>query len=134
MISVIFPTYNEEGNVVELHRRLKKTLEAIGEPYEIIAADGPSTDNTVSLLKTLYPIKIIIFERNMGPASALDAGIKEAKGDIVVIIDADLQSNPEDIPKLLAKLREGYDVVSGRRINRKYPFHRKIISRCANFL
>ena len=134
MISVVFPTYNEEGNVLELHARLKKTLDDIGEPYEIIATDGPSTDNTLPLLKTLSPIKIIVFARNMGPASALDAGIKATKGDKIVIIDADLQSNPEDIPKLLKKLNEGYDVVSGRRLNRKYPFHRRLISRCANFL
>ena len=112
MISVIFPTYNEEGNVVELHRRLKKTLEQIGEPYEIIAADGPSTDNTLQLLKKLTPIKIIVFARNMGPASALNEGIRQAQGEIIVIIDADLQSNPEDIPKLLNKLNEGYDVVA----------------------
>ena len=134
MISVIFPTYNEEGNVIELHQRIKKTMDTLGEPYEIIASDGPSTDNTVSFLKTLHPIKIIIFARNLGPAAALDAAIKEARGDIIVIIDADLQSDPEDIPKLLNKLREGYDVVAGWRKDRRDPTHRKILSRCANAL
>src|SRR3989344_5994125 len=134
MISVIFPTYNEEGNVVELHRRLKKTLEEIGKPYEIIVVDGPSTDKTLSLLKTLTPIKIIVFTRNVGPVSALNEGSREAKGDIIVIIDADLQSNPEDIPKLLDKLEEGYDVVYGWRKNRIDPLPRKIISKFANLL
>ncbi len=134
MISVIFPTHNEEGNVLELHGRLKKTLDEIGEEYEIIAVDDCSIDETVSKLKTLSPIKIIVFAKNMGQSAALNAGICAAEGDIVAILDADLQNNPEDIPILLKKLREGYDVVSGRRVNRKDPLYRKIISLVANFL
>ncbi|MEK7179161.1 MAG: glycosyltransferase, partial [Patescibacteria group bacterium] len=71
MISVIFPTHNEEGNVLELHGRLKKTLDEIGEEYEIIAVDDCSIDETVSKLKTLSPIKIIVFAKNMGQSAAL---------------------------------------------------------------
>ncbi|MAG12682.1 glycosyltransferase [bacterium] len=134
MLSVIFPTYNEEGNVLELHARLKKTLDTIGEPYEIIASEGPSTDNTLPLLKSLSPIKIIVFVKKMGQAAALNEGIRQAQGDIVVLLDADLQNSPEDIPKMLERLREGYDSVSGWRKNRHDPLHRKLLSRFANAL
>ncbi|MBI4121179.1 MAG: glycosyltransferase family 2 protein [Parcubacteria group bacterium] len=134
MISVVFPTYNEEGNVRELHARLKKTLDGMGEPYEMIAVDAPSSDNTLAILKTLTPLKIVVFGHRTGPAPALNEGIRQAKGDVVVIIDADLQENPEDIPKLLSKLREGYDLVSGLRTRRKDTWGRRLISRFANRL
>ena len=134
MISVIFPTYNEEGNVIELHRRLKKTLEDIGELYEIIAVDGPSTDGTLEQLKSLSPIKIIVFAKRMGQAAALSEGMKVARGETVVFIDADLQNRPEDIPKLINKLKDGYDVVSGWREDRDDPLHRKMLSRFGNAL
>lgn len=134
MISVIFPTYNEAGSVKELHRLNKEVLDKIGEPYEIIAVDNGSTDDTLSILKTLSPIKIIVFPRNFGQTLALDAGLKAAKGDIVIIMDGDLQNDPRDIPRLLAKMREGYDVVAGRRKDRHDSFGRKIHSRLANWL
>jgi len=133
MLSVIFPTYNEEGNVKELHARLVKTLTSLGVQYEIIAVDDCSTDNTVTHLKPLKPIKIIVFARNMGQSAALNAGMREAQGEVVVFLDADLQNNPEDIPLLLAKIKEGYDAVSGWRVNRQDPLHRRFISRCANY-
>ncbi|MBI4118630.1 MAG: glycosyltransferase family 2 protein [Parcubacteria group bacterium] len=134
MISVVFPTYNEEGNVRELHARLKKTLDEMHEPYEIIAVDAPSTDNTLAILKTLRPLKIVVFGHRTGPASALNEGLRQAKGDVVVIIDADLQENPEDIPKLVSKLREGYDMVATLRMGRKDTWGRRLISRCANLV
>lgn len=82
----------------------------------------------------MVPIKIIVFSRKMGQSAALDAGFKSAKGDIIVTIDADLQNNPEDIPHLINKLNEGYDIVSGWRMQRNDHMHRKIISRAANIL
>ena len=134
MISVIFPTYNEAGNVKELHRLNKEALDKIGEPYEIIVVDNGSEDGTLEILKSLSPIKIIVFPQNFGQTFALDAGIKAAKGDVVIIMDGDLQNDPRDIPKLLAKMNEGYDVVAGWRKDRHDSFYRKIYSKLANWL
>jgi glycosyltransferase involved in cell wall biosynthesis len=134
MISIIFPAYNEEGNVKELHASIKKTLDSMGENYEIVAVDNGSTDFTLERLKQLSPIKIIVIAKNIGQTAGLDAGIRNAEGDIIVFIDADLQNDPQDIPKLISKLREGYDVVSGWRWDRKDPFDRRVLSRFANWL
>src|SRR3989344_516451 len=134
MISVIFPAHNEEENVGELHRRIKEVMEGVGVSYEIIAIDDGSTDSTLLRLRQLAPIKIIVFSKKMGQSAALDAGFKNAKGDIVITIDADLQNRPEDIPHLVDKLNEGYDVVSGWRMRRNDRIHRRIISRVANTL
>lgn len=134
MISVVFPTYNEEENVKELHKKINETMVGFGESYEIIAVDDGSIDKTVDVLKTLTPLKIVLLSRNMGQTSALDAGIKTAQGDVVVTLDADMQNNPADIPLLISKLREGYDVASGWRKKRNDPLHRKILSRVANWL
>ncbi|MBI2108829.1 MAG: glycosyltransferase family 2 protein [Parcubacteria group bacterium] len=134
MISVIFPAYNEEKNIEELHLRIRQSLEGLSEDFEIIAVDDGSTDETLAALKKLYPLTIISLAKNKGQSAALDAGIKKAGGDVIVTIDADLQNNPEDIPLLIQKLREGYDVVSGWRANRHDGFTRKMISRMANNL
>ena len=134
MISVVFPTYNEAGNVKELHRLNKEVLDKIGEPYEIIVVDNGSEDGTLDILKSLSPIKIVVFPKNFGQTLALDAGLKAAKGDIVVIMDGDMQNDPRDIPKLLAKMKEGYDVVAGWRKDRHDSLGRKIHSRLANWL
>lgn len=134
MISVVFPAYNEEKNVEELHRRILFTLRKMDEKFEIIAVDNASTDGTLGKLKTLSPIKVVILARNLGQTAGLDAGIKAAQGEIVVTLDADLQNDPEDIPRLVEKLGEGYDVVSGWRANRKDTLGRRILSRLANWL
>ncbi|OGY65336.1 MAG: hypothetical protein A3A16_02720 [Candidatus Harrisonbacteria bacterium RIFCSPLOWO2_01_FULL_44_18] len=134
MISVIFPVKNEEGNVEELHRRTKSALDDIHEPYEIIFVDDGSTDGTIKKLHTLSPITIIEFARNYGQSSALDAGIHMAQGDIVVIMDGDLQTDPLDIAPMFLKLREGYDAVVGWRKDRKDSLGRWLFSRFANFL
>lgn len=134
MISAVFPAYNEEENVAELHRRLVAALDGLGEPYEIIAVDDGSTDGTFKRLSALSPLRIISLARNVGQAAALDAGIKAARGDVIVTIDADLQDDPEDIGKLVAKLNEGYDVVSGWRCGRTDPLFRRLFSRAANAL
>lgn len=134
MISVIFPAYNEAKNVEALHKRIYETLKKIGDNFEIIAIDDGSIDNTLEELKKLSPITIISFAKNKGQSAALDAGIKRSRGEIVVTIDADLQNNPEDIPALVDKLKEGYDVVSGWRYKRHDSLSRKAISQFANWL
>lgn len=134
MISVVFPVYNEEENVGKLHAAIKKVMDGFGEPYEIIAVDDGSADNTLFELKKLSPIKIVVFAGNYGQTSALDAGLKIAAGDVVVTLDADLQNDPQDIPRLIKKLREGYDVVSGWRRVRHDDWCRKVLSRSANWL
>ncbi len=134
MISVIFPAYNEEENVTELHERLVSVLKMVKEPFEIIAIENASTDRTLEKLKQLAPITIISFAYNIGQTAALDAGIQQAKGDIIFTMDADLQNDPADIPKLLQKMNEGYDVVVGWRKDRHDSFGRRIFSRFANWL
>src|SRR3989338_1488069 len=134
MISVIFPAYNEEKNVEALYGRIYQSLNNIGGDFEIIAVDDGSTDGTLDALKKLSPITIISFTKNKGQSAALDAGIKRAKGDIIVTIDADLQNDPSDIHLLIKKIQEGHDVVSGWRVNRHDSTIRKIISRLANWL
>lgn len=134
MISIIFPAYNEEDNVKELHRRIKGVVEQLRVPYEIIAVENGSTDKTLERLKECTPIKIIVFPRNFGQTSALDAGIHAAKGDIIITMDADLQNDPDDIPLLLKKIEAGYDCVTGWRRERKDSLGRWMLSRAANFL
>ncbi len=134
MISVLFPAYNEEANVAELHRQLIAVCNGLHEPYEIIAIDNASTDKTAAVLQTLSPLTVVTFAYNIGQTAALDAGIKQAQGDIVVILDGDLQNDPADIPRLLEKMREGYDGVVGWRQDRHDSMGRKIFSRFANWL
>ena len=134
MISVIFPAYNEEENVAHLHSIIKKIMDDFGEPYEIIAVENGSQDSTLDELKKLSPVKIVVIARNIGQTAGLDAGFKAAKGDVVVTMDADLQNDPKDIPKLIKKLREGYDVVSGWRRDRHDNWGRRVLSRSANWL
>lgn len=132
MISVVFPAYNEEKNVAELHKRLVVVLKAVGEPFEILAVDNGSTDRTLEELKKLSPIRIISLTYNIGQTAGLDAGIHAAQGDAVVIMDADLQNDPSDIPKMLQKMNEGYDMVVGWRKNRHDSLGRRFFSRFAN--
>lgn len=134
MISVIFPAKNEEESVVELHRRVKAALESVGEPYEIIAVDDGSTDGTVAKLRELSPVRIVVFTRNYGQSIALDAGIQAAKGEIIVITDADLQNDPADIPAMIKKIHEGYDAAVGWRKSRRDPLSRRFLSSAANWL
>lgn len=134
MISVIFPVYNEEKSVKELHERLVRVLSALNEPYEIVAVDDGSADNSRKILSECSPVTLVMFSRNFGQNAALDAGFKVAIGDIVITIDSDLQNEPEDIPKIIQKLHEGYGAVVGWRKNRRDPLARKIFSRLANWL
>src|SRR3989344_8362008 len=134
MISVVFPAYNEEGNVAELHRRILKTMRELNEPFEIIAVNNASTDGTRDELLKLSPVRIISIAHNIGQTAGLDAGIHAARGDIVITMDADIQNDPIDILRMLAKLREGYDVVVGWRKDRHDNFGRRVLSRSANWL
>jgi glycosyltransferase involved in cell wall biosynthesis len=133
-ISVIVPVYNEELNVDEVYARLAEVLG--GGDVEFIFIDDGSTDNTVARLEAIRAqdarVQLIRLRRNYGQTAALSAGIDHARGAIIVPIDGDMQNDPRDIPRLLTKLNEGYDVVSGWRIARKDPFHKRIPSIVAN--
>lgn len=132
--SVVVPIYNEEGNVEELHRRIKASLEKLGGSYEIIFVDDGSKDATLEKCHSLSPLTLVVFRKNFGQSAAFDAGFKRATGDIVITMDGDLQNDPADIPLLLAKLDEGYDVVSGWRVKRQDSLSKKVFSRGANLL
>ncbi len=139
MISVVIPAYNEEENIPVLYEKLKRVLDSMGEDYEILFVDDGSYDRTPEILKELARkdgrVKVIRFRRNYGQTAAMYAGFEHARGDVIVTMDADLQNDPEDIPKLLQKLEEGYDIVSGWRKDRKDPFFsRKLPSRIANWI
>lgn len=134
MISIVVPVFNEEGTVKELHRRILEAMEKQKDAFEIIFVNDGSTDNTEKMTRTLKPLKLISFAKNQGQTSALNAGIREAKGEIVVFLDADLQNDPEDIPKLLEKISQGCGAVVGRREHRQDPLARLLFSKIANFI
>ena len=122
-ISIVVPLYCEEKNIGELYRRLKKVLGQQTKAYEIIFVDDGSIDSTYKKASGICAqdkaVKVIKLSRNFGQAAALAAGFNNSKGEIVVSLDGDLQHAPEDIPKLLKKMNEGYDIVSGWRKDRK---------------
>lgn len=139
MLSIIIPVYNEAGNLRLLHPRLIDVLDNLNKEYELIYVDDSSTDDSYSLLQGFAlsneKIKIIHLARNFGQTLAIQAGIDYSKGDILILMDADLQNEPTDIPKLLHKINEGYDVVSGWRRQRKDSlFNKKIPSLIGNKL
>jgi len=138
-LSVVIPIYNEEENIPYLMERLCNALKQLGLRYEIIAVDDGSRDNGAAVLKRyaaeIPELKIVRLRRNSGQAAAIMAGLERATGEIVITIDGDLQNDPDDIEKLVTKLNEGYDVVSGWRKNRHdYPLRRNFVSRVANRL
>lgn len=133
-ISVVVPLYEEEGNVEELHRRVRESLEKIGSSYEIVFVDDGSTDGTVARCDGLSPLTLVRLRKNFGQTAAFDAGIKAASGEVVITMDGDLQNDPADFPLLLGKIDEGYDVVSGWRHKRRDPITKKVFSRTANLL
>jgi glycosyltransferase involved in cell wall biosynthesis len=139
-ISVIAPVYNEEGNIPQLHAELEQALTALGKPYEIIYVNDGSRDGSGDLLAQIAAdspdtVCVIEFRRNFGQTAAVMAGMDHARGEVVVLTDADLQNDPADIPLLLAKIDEGYDVVSGWRRERKDKLlARRVPSIIANWL
>jgi len=122
-LSIVIPIYNEKENVLMLCRELEKTLNGMSEKYEVLLIDDGSTDGTFEELKKIHQknklFKIISFRRNFGQTSAISAGFDFAEGEVIITLDADLQNDTRDIPLLLGKIHEGYDIVSGWRINRK---------------
>lgn len=135
-ISVVIPTYNEEKNLVELAGRITKVLDNYGKAYEIVFVEDGSRDGSYELLQEIKKsnchLRIVRFPRNFGQHAALAAGFEYASGEAVLTLDADLQNPPEEIPKLLEKFYQGYDVVAGWRENRKDSVLRKIPSYLLN--
>jgi glycosyltransferase involved in cell wall biosynthesis len=139
MLSIVIPVHNEERSILPLYDRLTAVLESLRRPFEILFVDDASTDRSFELLANLVEtdarLKVIRLRRNFGQSAALSAGFDEAKGTIVIAMDGDLQHAPEDIPALLAKIDEGYDIASGWRKDRvDNAITRKIPSRMANWL
>jgi len=124
-LSIVIPVFNEERNVKTLHSQLSNVLDTMGRPSEIIFVNDGSTDRTIDILKRLQSldprITIVDLRRNFGHHPATYAGFDYASGDIVITLDGDLQNDPADIPKLLRKMEEGYDIVCGWRKDRKDP-------------
>jgi glycosyltransferase involved in cell wall biosynthesis len=139
MITIVIPIHNEEPAILPLYDRLTQVLEALQRPYEIIFVDDASIDRSFDLLANLVEtdarLKVIRLRRNFGQTAALAAGFDEAAGEVIVSLDGDLQHDPEDIPVLLAKIDEGYDIASGWRKQRlDNTFTRQVPSRIANWL
>jgi glycosyltransferase involved in cell wall biosynthesis len=139
MLSIVIPIHNEEHSILPLYDRLTAVLEQLQRPYEILFVDDASTDRSFELLANLVEtdghLKVIRLRRNFGQTAALSAGFHEAKGDVIIAMDGDLQHAPEDIPALLRKVDEGFDIASGWRKNRvDNAIMRKIPSRAANWL
>ncbi|CAH2032035.1 glycosyltransferase family 2 protein [Trichlorobacter ammonificans] len=138
-LSIVIPIYYEEENIRPLYRAVTETLDPTGLSYEIIAVDDGSGDGSFGILKELAlqdsRLRVIRFRRNFGQTAAMSAGFEAARGAVIVPMDGDLQNDPADIPLLLAKIREGYDVVSGWRRDRQDAFvSRTLPSRIANGL
>jgi len=136
-LSVVIPFYNEVENVERVWNILSTVLEGTGKSYEVIFVDDGSDDGTREILRKLATentfLKAVLFRANFGQSAAMAAGFKKTKGEIVVAMDGDLQNDPNDIPVILKKLEEGYDVVSGWRKNRKDKLIvRKVPSKIAN--
>lgn len=138
-LSIVVPIYNEQDNISALYRAVTTALDSTDRNYEIIMVDDGSSDGSFTALKALAAqdrrVKVIRFRRNFGQTAAMSAGFDAAAGDIIIPMDGDLQNDPADIPRLIEKLQEGYDVVSGWRSDRKDTFiTRKIPSMLANAL
>src|SRR5579862_1296650 len=139
MLSIVIPVHNEEHSILPLYDRLTAVLEQLQKPYEILFVDDASTDKSFELLANLVEtdghLKVIRLRRNFGQTAALSAGFHESKGEVIIAMDGDLQHAPEDIPALLRKIDEGFDIASGWRKDRvDNALMRKIPSRIANWL
>jgi len=139
-LSVVIPVYNEEENIRLLHNSIREALIDLDKPWEVVYIDDGSSDDSLSILESIAAenpetTTVIAFRRNFGQTAAIAAGIDFAHGEIIVLMDADMQNDPADIPLLLHKIDEGYDVVSGWRRNRQDAFiSRTFPSRIANWL
>lgn len=139
-LSLVIPVFNEEENLPLLFDSIQKAVNPLKKSWEVIFVDDGSSDKSIDVLKSLTKkdskhVRVVVFRRNFGQTAAIAAGIDHAQGEIIVLLDADLQNDPADIPSLLAKLDEGYDLVSGWRKERKdNVFTRTIPSNVANWL
>jgi dolichol-phosphate mannosyltransferase len=136
VISVVVPVRDEERTVEPLYEEISRALGGLNEPWEIVYVDDGSRDGTHAALLQLHEstsnVRVVTMRRNAGKAAALDAGFAVVEGDVVVTMDGDLQDDPAEIPQLLAKLDEGYDLVSGWKTQRNDPFARRAFSRVFN--
>ena len=138
-LSIVVPIFNEEESVVPLYRAIRAVCDSLERSFEIIFVDDGSRDQSFSRLVQIHEndrrVKVVRFRKNYGQTPAMSAGFRAARGEVVVSMDGDLQNDPADLPSILAKLEEGYDVVCGWRKNRKDKLiSRKIPSRIANWL
>lgn len=138
-ISVVIPVYDEEGNLEKLFDRLTKTMDEFAKPYEIIFTNDGSHDRSFEILESFYKkrpdvIRVIDFNGNFGQHMAVLAGFELSKGEIVVTLDADLQNPPEEIPKLVAEMEKGFDLVSGVRQQRQDNWFRRHASKIINHI
>jgi len=138
VISVVVPVYNEERSVALLYEELQAALEPRGEAWEAIYVDDGSSDGSFAALTRLHAradnVRVVRLRRNFGKAAALAAGFAQAQGDVVVTLDGDLQDDPAEVPRLLAKLDEGFDLVSGWKTRRRDPLTRRIPSKLFNWV
>jgi len=138
VISVVVPVHEEERTVALLFDELQAALDPLGQPWEAVFVDDGSTDGSFAALTRLHNlhdnVRVVRLRRNFGKAAALAAGFANAEGEVVVTIDADLQDDPAEIPRLLAKLDEGFDLVSGWKAHRRDPITRRALSRIFNWV
>lgn len=138
-ISIVVPVYNEEDNIQLLYQQIRDVCESLQQSYEIVFVDDGSRDRTFAILEGIHSqdprLKAIRFRKNYGQTAAMAAGFEFARGEVVISMDGDLQNNPADIPHLLTKMDEGYDIVCGWRKNRQDKFwSRRVPSVVANWL
>ncbi|MGB9788951.1 MAG: glycosyltransferase family 2 protein [Dictyoglomus turgidum] len=137
-ISFVIPVKDEEGTLRELYKGIVENTSPLNLSFEIIFIDDGSSDNSYKILKELHEedkrVKLIRFRRNFGKASALSSGFQKAKGEIIITMDADLQDDPREIPRFIEKIREGYDLVSGWKKERKDPITKTLPSKIFNKL
>lgn len=138
-ISVVIPLFNEEGSLPELTERLHKVLSTLAnERYEILYIDDGSTDSSLTILEREAAadnrVKVLSFQRNLGKSSALDIGFRHAQGEFVITMDADLQDDPDELPNLIGKLKDGYDLVSGWKKKRYDPISKTLPSKLFNYV
>ncbi|TMM15582.1 MAG: glycosyltransferase family 2 protein [Actinobacteria bacterium] len=138
MISIVIPLHNEERSIALLYEELQAALEPLGQDWETVFVDDGSVDGSFAALTRLHAanenVRVVRLRRNFGKAAALAAGFSQARGEIVVTIDADLQDDPAEIPRLLVKLDEGFDLVSGWKTRRRDPLRRRVLSRVFNWV
>jgi glycosyltransferase involved in cell wall biosynthesis len=138
VISIVIPLHNEERSVALLYEELQAALEPLGEDWEAVFVDDGSTDGSFAALTRLHAardnVRVVRLRRNFGKAAALATGFGQASGDTIVTIDADLQDDPAEIPRLLVKLDEGFDLVSGWKLKRRDPVRRRVLSRLFNWV